>query len=72
MKVRYIKPHHGHVVGDVVEPFNLGVAKTLIQMGICEEVKTNAKKLDDSKTVSTGKSRSKPRRSKKPTKTSDS
>jgi hypothetical protein len=72
MRIRYKKAHRGNPVGTVAEALNVGVGKTLIYLGVCEEVKPDAKKVDDNKNVSTGKPRPKPRKRKKPSANSGS
>jgi hypothetical protein len=65
MQVKIIRPCLGHEVGSVVVIANIGVAKTLISFGKCEEYNEEPK-LDADKAVKPVKrTRSKSTRSKK-------
>ena len=64
MKVKILRPCLGHEVGSVVVIANIGVARTLVSFGKCEEVKDEPK-LDTGENVKPKRSSRKPRGNKK-------
>ena len=65
MKVTILRPCLGHKVGSVVVIANVGVARTLISFGNCEEYKDEPKLDADENVKPTKRTRSKSTRSKK-------
>jgi len=63
MVVRFLKPRLGFKAGHVADNIKLGVARTLIQFGVCEEVK-DGKEVDSGSADKPTKPRRKRKRSK--------